>query len=490
MDMSEFTFSDFRLRFVYDDEGGWGWGMGVDNFRLLGRKGDCGDGKCETGELGGGCDADCRAAAPSPFWIPPGTNLEGASVAWRSFKGNTPCDDCSEEITLGFDFTFYGQTYKKAFLNSNGNLTFLADFIEYTPAPFCIESPGMIAPFFADADLQRGGKIEWYADPQHHYFIATWTAVGYFGCQGACALRNTFQVILTDGSIRYINGEIVPQGATILFVYGDMQWTAGSSSGGSAGLGGAPATVGVNLGDGALCMDHGAFDREGYIYYGNSQDEGCEPNAVSHLDHRCLFFNGETGQSIVPGTAVHVQLLSQPGGHQIIWQTERPDLVNTFRIERSQDSLAFLTLLEAPPGDLTQNPPGVFTHTDTRYPGGKVYYRILSQLKDGTLIYSETAEIESAIRPDDAYPSDTALNLKVGPNPFSEYIDVSFSLEKTASVRYLLTDMSGRAFASGDIDAVTGSNTFRIQTGSLPAAMFVITLFEGSRKAHRNLVKQ
>ncbi|TAE53641.1 MAG: hypothetical protein EAZ89_07260, partial [Bacteroidetes bacterium] len=33
MDMSEFTFSDFRLRFVYDDEGGWGWGMGVDNFR-------------------------------------------------------------------------------------------------------------------------------------------------------------------------------------------------------------------------------------------------------------------------------------------------------------------------------------------------------------------------------------------------------------------------------------------------------------------------
>ena len=53
---------------------------------------------------------------------------------------------------------------------------------------------------------------------------------------------NTFQcVLVSDGSLSFS-----------IFIYADggIQWTSGDKSGGKNGLGGTPATVGVNAGDG------------------------------------------------------------------------------------------------------------------------------------------------------------------------------------------------------------------------------------------------
>ena len=36
----------------------------------------------------------------------------------------------------------------------------------------------------------------------------------------------------------------------MIFLYGDLQWTTGDNSGGSGGLGGTEALVGINAGDG------------------------------------------------------------------------------------------------------------------------------------------------------------------------------------------------------------------------------------------------
>ena len=53
---------------------------------------------------------------------------------------------------------------------------------------------------------------------------------------------NTFQCILaTDGTQSYV---------LFLYVDGEMQWTTGDASGGTAGLGGAPAQAGFNAGNG------------------------------------------------------------------------------------------------------------------------------------------------------------------------------------------------------------------------------------------------
>ena len=53
---------------------------------------------------------------------------------------------------------------------------------------------------------------------------------------------NTFQCVLaTDGLTSFV---------IFLYADGEIQWTTGDASGGSGGLGGTPAQVGFNAGDG------------------------------------------------------------------------------------------------------------------------------------------------------------------------------------------------------------------------------------------------
>ena len=53
---------------------------------------------------------------------------------------------------------------------------------------------------------------------------------------------NTFQCVLaTDGHTSFV---------IFLYADGEIQWTTGDASGGSGGLGGTPAQIGFNAGDG------------------------------------------------------------------------------------------------------------------------------------------------------------------------------------------------------------------------------------------------
>lgn len=136
----------------------------------------------------------------------------------------------------------------------------------YLPAEYPFYK-AMIAPFWADVDLGRGGTV-WFRvttentikqlatnDVKAYFprsmdfqaswiFISTWQSVTFYGCSFGlgCLKRNTFQaVLISDG-----NHSIV------MFNYGDIEWTTGPSSNGNidTGLGGTPAQVGFNAGDG------------------------------------------------------------------------------------------------------------------------------------------------------------------------------------------------------------------------------------------------
>ncbi len=291
----------FQVRFVYDDEGIWNWGAGIDNFEVMGMPDLTGNGMCDPGETPENSPGDCPLQArPGSYWVEEGRNVQGTAVPYRVFQGGTACDDCSEEIDLGFEFNAYGEVFTRVFINTNGNLSFGAAFHAFTPEPFCVAGPKMIAPFFSDVDLSTGGRISWYLDPERHYLIVTWREVSYYGCGGDCDKKNTYQAILTDGSVLKVAGRSVPIGATVLMSYGDMQWSGGTASGATGGLGGAPATVGMNRGDGYTCHDYGVFDHEGYDYYGNTQDDACPPNGLSHLDYRSLSYEGMTGRMADP----------------------------------------------------------------------------------------------------------------------------------------------------------------------------------------------
>jgi gliding motility-associated-like protein len=223
----------------------------------------------------------CLVPVDPTFTIVPMTGgFSGATApSWRNDDGY------SGNISLGFNFCFYGTTYTSCFINNNGNITFNAGLASFSAGGFPAGNASnldtiMIAPFWGDVDTQNPGSGLVYYKKTPTAMIVKWSNVGYYSSQAG--KLNDFQLIITDGS-----DPLLPNGSNVAFCYGDMQWTTGSASGGVGGFGGIPATAGVNRGDNSNFVQIGRFDQAGISYdgpYGLS-------DGISFLDNKSYFFN-------------------------------------------------------------------------------------------------------------------------------------------------------------------------------------------------------
>ena len=110
-------------------------------------------------------------------------------------------DDDNRAIDLPFSFTFYGTTYSRVFLNSDGNLTFNRSDSNSNARSLTrfLEGPPRIAVDFLDLDPSvTSGEAGVYLLQQPGMVRVTWLQVPEFGISNS----NTFQVTL------YPNGRI------------------------------------------------------------------------------------------------------------------------------------------------------------------------------------------------------------------------------------------------------------------------------------------
>jgi hypothetical protein len=138
----------------------------------------------------------------------------------------------------------------------------------------------MVAPFWADVDTRNDASGLVYYKITPTALIVRWQQVGYFNSQSDKI--NDFQLIISDGS----NADL-PDNYNVQFCYGDMQWTTGSASQGVNGFGGIPATVGVNMGNGADFWQVGRFDHAGADFDGPNDNA----DGVSWLDDKVFYAN-------------------------------------------------------------------------------------------------------------------------------------------------------------------------------------------------------
>lgn len=211
----------------------------------------------------------------------------------------SPNDDLSSGlITLPFTFCLYGTDYTTCYINNNGNITFGSPYGSFVPTGFPVTGIPMVAPFWADVDTRTttacpyNGNVWYKIQTSPNRLIVVWEEVGYFAVH--CDLRNTFEVIMTDG-----NDPLIGLGNNVAFSFDDMQWTTGDING-SGGFGaGAPATVGINKGDGVDFALVGRFGHAGtdYDLPGPDLDAG-----VSWLDYKDFVFDACAGEipPIVP----------------------------------------------------------------------------------------------------------------------------------------------------------------------------------------------
>ena len=217
-----------------------------------------------------------------PGWIiVPFTN--GSPPAYRNDDGSSPL------IPLGFTFNLYGTNYTACYINNNGNITFTAPLSTFTPFAFPSTPLAIVAPFFADVDTRNAASGLVYYKLEPNRLTVTWDSTGYFG--NHVDKRNTFQLIISDGTDPFLG-----IGNNVCFSYGDMAWTTGDASGGIGGFFGAPATVGVNEGNGLDYATLGRFDRPGTYYGGPSVDS----NGISYLDCQNFCLNASNAGNLCP----------------------------------------------------------------------------------------------------------------------------------------------------------------------------------------------
>jgi gliding motility-associated-like protein len=208
-----------------------------------------------------------------------------------------PQDDspAGDTINLPFEFSFYGVNYNQLHINNNGNVTFINSLSQFSSTAFPSVGPKIIAPFWADVDTRPAandtldiplGSVVYKLTPTALY--VNWLNVGYFSQQGD--KRNTFQLILTDGTDPAVSS------GNVAFCYQDMDWTTGSASGGINGFGGVPATAGTNKGNGQGYWLIARFDHPGNDYDGATGNT----DGIDWLDYKSFYFNVSDTANIPP----------------------------------------------------------------------------------------------------------------------------------------------------------------------------------------------
>ena len=175
-------------------------------------------------------------------------NVDAAAI--KSLGGcgdNTlgPIDDSgSQEHSFGFAMNFFGTTYTSVWVNNNGHVTFGSSLSTYTPFDLTSTSTAIIAPFFGDVDTRGAGSgTVTYGDTTfggRPAFCVNWINVGYYSSQDD--KLNSFQLLVVDRS------DVGAGDVDVYFNYDQIQWEAGSASGGTGGLGGSSARAGYSNG--------------------------------------------------------------------------------------------------------------------------------------------------------------------------------------------------------------------------------------------------
>lgn len=139
------------------------------------------------------------------------SNVAGGYSAEEQRNGTVAAglgDDDTREVPLPFAFFYFGATYRSAFLNSDGNVSFEAGDGSTRERSLGRLLSGLprIGAFFTDLDPSRAGSVHVLA--QTDRLVLTWLAVPEYVEFGVGA-RNTFQLrLLANGTIEFAYEDI------------------------------------------------------------------------------------------------------------------------------------------------------------------------------------------------------------------------------------------------------------------------------------------
>ena len=141
-------------------------------------------------------------------------------------------DGFSGPISLGFNLSFFGQTYNSFYINNNGNVSFGNGISAYVPTGPQGATQPIISPYFGDVDTRTSTGVVHLLKTANQDII-TWDNVGFYNQHATPT--NSFQLVLRGP------GYNVPVGqGAIGFWYESMGWEATNTN----------QTTAIGFGDG------------------------------------------------------------------------------------------------------------------------------------------------------------------------------------------------------------------------------------------------
>ena len=196
--------------------------------------------------------------------------LPGQAIRGNAGFNATPLgngDDNFRSAPLGFNISFFGQSYQSTFVTNNGNMTFgsintIGDSAAWVPSSLRALNTPMIAPFYADVDTTRSAGVTYGSDTVNgrRAFGVNYIGVGYFDAKAD--KLNSFQVVLIE------RADTGPGNFDIEFNYGSIQWDIGENT----RIGRAYASVGYTNGLGG--SQNSAFELPGSLTMDAFLDNG------------------------------------------------------------------------------------------------------------------------------------------------------------------------------------------------------------------------
>ncbi len=373
----------------------------------------------------------CPATTPIPpatySWVTQTTN----EVSWSLADG----DDNFQILTLPFPFSFYGITYTKIYVSSNGWASFsdpTALTLAQQRTPVTIPTAGGLENYIAGAFNDMDMTPATYTDAHLYYggdatqFVMTWWHAHDFGSTTDFI---TFQIILKP------NGSIKLQ-------FNDTETTTPLPTNITNFSG-----VGIENATGAEGMK--------YRYLATGAPMFGSPMAVDFVTVAPL-----------PLTLLSFDAQNSGTSNILSWRTANEQNVSHFMVQRSNDGIKFmdLTTLNTSIKPAATND---YSFSDRTLLDKANYYRLKMVDRDAHSVYSEIRLVNT---------KSLLNNFNVYPNPSSDFLNIAFDLKENSACEIQIFDVFGKQVFSQKKSCNKEQNLIQLNIEDWIAGVYAIKI--------------
>lgn len=186
--------------------------------------------------------------------------------------------------------------------------------------------------------------------------------------------------------------------------------------------------------------------------------------------------------SVLPLSLLEFKGRKLAASNLLEWTTENEVRVSRYEIERSISSATFIKIGEVAASGIS-NSQKSYAFADNFPNSSHNYYRLKMIDIDGKFSYSNVVALAGS-------QTDKVRIEKIKPNPFTDFIEIKFTLTEAQQLSVQLVDMSGRPVFLKKFDGKTGENNIKLdQLTNLSEGMYFIKIITSDAVLQQKVLK-